>query len=45
MVEEILEEVPERDVIFTQNQHEIPLELIDLDGSELHDDFLTKEEI
>ena len=45
MVEDSLSEVPEWDVMFTQNQHEIPLDPIDVEGFELHDDFLTKEEI
>lgn len=45
IVENSLEEVPEWDVIFTQNQHEIPLDPIDLERFELHEDFLTKEEI
>ena len=45
MVEDSFDEVPEWDVMFTQNQHEIPLDPIDVEEFELHDDFLTKEEM
>ena len=45
LAEKSLEEVPELDVIFTQNQHGLSLDSFDLEGFELHEDSLTKEEI
>ena len=45
MVEDSFEDLPEWDVIFTQNQHEIPIDPNLGEGFELHDDFLSKEEL
>ena len=45
VAEDSFEEFPEWDVTFTQNQHETPLDPTATENFELHDDFLTKEEL